>query len=212
MRGRSLHSAWRSAVRRRSGDRSGSIFKRTAVRTVLVIAVVASVATAALALAAVPVASGANPQVVHIKFSDSYTDEDFCSTGMTVNVSFAGHATLWLAPNQPIDFRNESVADTVFTNPMNGATVITHSAYQFSTTLISGDPNGLHTYEWVFKGGAEIIRYAHGGVLSRNAGQLVVDVTFNGDEFVSVQIVSDRGRHPDFGGDCDVLVPALGLG
>ena len=39
-----------------------------------------------------------------------------------------------------------------------------------------GDPNGLHTYEWVFKGGAEIIRYAHGGVLSRNAGKLVVDV------------------------------------
>jgi len=175
-------------------------------RTTLVVTFVT-----ALALTAALVANAANPQVMHFTFADSYTDNDFCGTGMTVNVSFAGHATVWLAPNQPIDFRNESTGDTVFANPLNSTTVSTHSAYQFSTTLSSGDLTGLHTYEWVFKGGAEIIRGAH-GVLSRDAGNLVVDVTFNGDEFVSVEIVSDRGPHPTFGNDCDVLVTALGLG
>jgi hypothetical protein len=65
--------------------------------------------------------------------------------------------------------------------------------------------------QWVFKGAAEIIRLPHGGVLSRDAGDLVVNATFDGDDLISVDIVTDHGGHSLFGNDCSVLVPALGL-
>jgi hypothetical protein len=65
----------------------------------------------------------------------------------------------------------------VFTNPANGATVIIHSAYEFTDRLISGDPNGLNTHEWTFKGAGQVIRAAHGGVPSHDSGYLVVDNT-----------------------------------
>lgn len=192
MHGRSLHLSSRSSF--------------------VAVAVIVSTVAVALAIVAAPAAHAANSQVVHFKFSGTDSDNDFCGTGKTIDLSFEGVVTLFLAPKQPIDFRNQSEGDTVLTNPSNGASVIIHSAYQFSTTLVSGDPSGLHTFEWVFKGGAEIIREAGGGVLSRDAGDLVVDVTFNGDDFVSAQIVGDHGPHPNFGNDCNVLVPALGLG
>jgi hypothetical protein len=49
-------------------------------------------------------------------------------------------------------------------------------------------------------------------VIARDAGNLVVEATFNGDDFVSAEIISDRGGHELFAaGDCSVLVPALGL-
>ena len=98
------------------------------------------------------------------------------------------------------------------TNLTTGSTVLIHSAYRFTNTIISGDPNGLHTVQAVFAGDAETIRDAHGGVIARDAGELVVDATFNGDEFISAEIVSDNGGHSLFtGGDCSVLVPALGI-
>jgi hypothetical protein len=90
--------------------------------------------------------------------------------------------------------------------------VLLHSGYRFTETLISGDPNAVHTVQWVFKGGPEIIRIPHGGVIARDVGNLVVEATLDGEDFVSAEIISDRGGHPLFAnGDCSVLVPALGL-
>jgi hypothetical protein len=179
---------------------------------------IVSAFAAVLALAAVQLASAANPQVIHFTFSGTNTDDNFCDTGMTVNDSYAGHVTVWLAPNQPVDSRNFSEINDVFTNPANGATVIIHSAYGFTDTLISGDPSGLNTHEWIFKGAGQVIRAAHGGVLSHDTGYLVVHTTWNGPEFfgefVGSEIVFDRGPHPGMeNGDhfCNVMVAALGL-
>jgi hypothetical protein len=98
------------------------------------------------------------------------------------------------------------------TNPATGATALIHSGYRFVGTVISGDPNGAHTEQWVFKGAAEVIRTPNGGVIARDAGNLVVVATFNADGSMNVQIVSDNGGHPLFAtGDCGVLVSALGL-
>jgi hypothetical protein len=78
--------------------------------------------------------------------------------------------------------------------------------------FISGDPSGLHTEEWNFKGAAELIRTPQGGVFARDAGYLVVDATFNGDDMTGAEIVADHGGHTLFNGaDCSILVPALGL-
>jgi hypothetical protein len=174
---------------------------------------------AAVALCiAVPAAIGANPQGGHFFFSGTESQDDFCGTGQSVDDTYAIHLNVWNAPNQPVDSRNQSESTVVFTNPANGASVIVHSAYSFTDVLISGEPDGLNTHEWTFKGNAELIRGSNGGVLGHDKGQLVVHVTWNGPEFaggqiVGLEFVTDRGGHGMFAaGDCSVLVPALGLG
>jgi hypothetical protein len=162
------------------------------------------------ALAAATAAPAANPQHVHLSFSGTETQDDFCGTGKSVNDSFDIQVNVWDST------RNQSESTVVFTNPANGASVIVHNAYSFSDSLISGDPSGVNVHEWTFTGNAELIRSAGGGVLGHDRGSLVVDTTWDGPEFsgefLGAQIVSDRGGHPLFGNDCGVLVPALGLG
>jgi hypothetical protein len=190
------------------------------IRLLLAAGATASAVAVGLALGASSSAVAASPnapcnspaaQVVSCHFSNSFVESDFCGTGRTVDLSFDGRFTIPLAPS-PVSSWNNSTTDGVLTNPANGATVLIHSAYRFTQTLLSGDPNGVHTVQGVFKGAAEIIRDAHGGVIARDAGNLVVDATFNGGEFVSAEILSDNGGHSLFAnGDCGVLAPALGL-
>src|SRR2546422_6545026 len=105
----------------------------------------------ALGLGGVPAAVAANPGVNHFTFADSFTDGDFCGTGQAVDVSVFVRGTEFFAPNQPVDYRNVTVGYNVFTNPLNGATVILHFAGPFSDAIISGDPEGVHTHELTFK-------------------------------------------------------------
>jgi len=176
----------------------------------------AALAVAVAAIAAASTAVAASPQHVHLTFSGTETQDDFCGTGKSVVDSFDINLNVWGAPNQPVATRNQSEDTTVFTNPATGASVVVHSAFSFSDALISGDPNGLNTHEWTFIGNAELIRSAAGGVLGHDRGSLVVDTDWNGPEFsgefLGADIVTDRGGHPLFGNDCDVMVPALGLG
>jgi hypothetical protein len=134
---------------------------------------------------------------------------------MTVDIFSSGHGTEWFAPNQPVEYRNKVVGNTVFTNPLNGKTVINHFANTFSDVIISGDPEGLHVHEFTFKGLPEKLRTEHGGVLIRDAGYIIFHETHNGDEFISSEIFVDKGPHPDAESDfalfCEVMTDALGL-
>jgi hypothetical protein len=174
-----------------------------------------AIAIAALALGGVPSAVAADPGVNHFTFTGSFTDDNFCGTGQTVDISVSLRGTEFLSPNQPVDYRNVSDGNSVYTNPLNGATVIQHFAGPFSDTIISGDPAGVHTHELTFRGLPELLRTAHGGVLVRDAGYIVFHEVDNGDVFVSSEIVVDRGPHPDAESDftlfCDVMTSALGL-
>jgi hypothetical protein len=76
----------------------------------------------------------------------------------------SGHGVL--VPNQPVDYRNVSEGSGVFTNPLNGATVIQHFASAFSDIIISGAPEGVHTHELTTKRQPELFRTDHGGVNS----------------------------------------------
>jgi len=178
----------------------------------------ATAAIAAVALVAVPAAGAGNPQVEHFSFGPFVnTYDDFCGTGKTVTETFAGHLTVWNDPNQPVDSRNQSISEDVLTSPSTGVTVITHSAYSFTDSLVSGDPDGINTHEWTFKGAGQVTYAPGSGVLARDAGFLVVDTTWSGPEFDSellgIHVVSDAGGHPTFAGDfCALMVPALGLG
>jgi hypothetical protein len=173
------------------------------------------IVVAALGLGAAPSAMAANPEANHFTVSDSSTDEDFCGTGKTVDVSTFLRFTEFLAPNQPVDYRNVVEADIVYTNPLNGATVTEHFANAFFVTVISGDfPNGVYTVERTAKGLVHQYR-TDGGLLYLDAGYVLVREVWNGDEFVSREIVVDRGPHPDIESGltlfCDVIPSALGL-
>jgi hypothetical protein len=100
------------------------------------------IVVAALGLGGAPSAVAANPEVNHYTISDSLTDNDFCGTGQTVDVSVFVRVTEFLAPNQPVDYRNVVEGNVVYTNPLTGATVTDHLANGFSETIISGDPLG----------------------------------------------------------------------
>jgi hypothetical protein len=168
----------------------------------------------ALGLGIVPSAVAANPDVNHFTITESFTDPDFCGTGQAVDTSVSVRGTEFLAPNQPVDYRNVAVVDFVYTNPLNGATVLRHAAGPFSETIISGDPEGVHTVERTATGLTGLLRTAD-GVVVLGAGYLVLHEVFNGEEFVSREIVIDRGPHPNIESDlalfCEVTTDALGL-
>ncbi|TCN39573.1 hypothetical protein EV644_103345 [Kribbella orskensis] len=168
----------------------------------------------ALGLGAVPSAVAANPGVIHFTMTDSFTDPNFCETRHAVDTAISIKQTTFLAPNQPVDVRSVGVVDFVYTNPQNNATVFRHQAGQFSETIISGDPQGVHTVERTVTGLSGHLHTTDGVVLL-GAGNLVLHEVFNGDEFVSREIVVNRGPHPNIESDlvlfCEVATAALGL-
>jgi hypothetical protein len=168
----------------------------------------------ALGLGAVPSAVAANPDVNHFTITESFTDTDFCGTGQPVDTSVSVKGTAFLAPNQPVDSRNVTQVNVVYTNPQTGATVLRHAAGPVSDTIISGDPEGVHTIEITVRGLVGLLRTAD-GVVMLGAGYLVLHEVFNGDEFVSREIVVDKGPHPNAESDlvlfCEVTTDALGL-
>ena len=176
------------------------------------------VAIVLAAVAGAQAASAGNPGVQHFTFGPIVnTDDDFCGTGTTVTETFTARETQWVDPNQPVDTRLHFVSDDVWTSATTGTAVVTHNAYSYTDVLISGDPNGVNTHRWTFRGAAQISHVKGSGVFVSDAGNFVVLVTWDGPEFASdlidVQIVRDAGGHPTFGSDfCALMVPALGLG
>ena len=168
----------------------------------------------ALGLGAVPSAVAANPGVNHFTITESFTDPDFCGTGQAVETSISVKGTEFLAPNQPVDSRNVTQVNVVYTNPENGATVLRHAAGPVSNTIISGDPEGVHTVETTVRGLSGLLRTAD-GVVVLGAGYLVLHEVFNGDEFVSQEIIINNGPHPEADNDfdlfCGVVTEALGI-
>lgn len=179
-------------------------------RFVLVVGIVVAVA-----LGSMPSAVAANPEVNRFTITDSFTENNFCGSGQAVDVSITVKGTEFLAPNQPVDYRNVAETTVVYTNPENGATVVRHAAGPVSQTIVSGDPEGVHTVELVVSGLSGLLRTADGAVLL-GAGYIVFRETFNGEEFISREILIDRGPHPNLESDlaffCEVMTDALGLG
>lgn len=175
---------------------------------------IAVLSAAVLALVGPSSALAANPDINRFTDSGTDTDTDFCGTGKTVNISFDVRGTEFLDPNQA-DFKVTVRGTVLFTNPLNGNTVIQHFAVQSLETTLSGDPEGLHTLEFTTKGLPELFRTEHGGVLTRDAGYIVFHTTFDGDEFISFEIVTNRGPHPQADSDfelfCEIMTTALEL-
>lgn len=165
-------------------------------------------AVAAVAAVAAP-ASGASA-VMHDRFTETFTDTDFCGSGLTVENAVRGVQNF---TDDSSGFKASGSVRDVITNPANGKSVVVSSAGQFTSTLVDGDLEGVHRFAVTAKGLAEKIRTAHGRVLLRDAGLITFLDTFDGDQFISGEIVVNRGPHPEadsgFRLFCDTVVPAL---
>jgi hypothetical protein len=179
------------------------------------LAMLIGIPIAALILGAAPAAQAAEPGVNHVTANDSFTDPDWCGTGETVEVTFSFQGVEFLTPHAGLDYVQIFHGAYTLTNPETGATVINHIADRYTEAIVSGDPDGIHTVETHFIGLSEQLLLEPGGLLSRDAGVLVALFTFNGDEFVSAEIVSITGPQPDAASDfslfCEITTAALGL-
>ena len=179
------------------------------------LAIFIGVAVLALTLGAVPAAQAAKPGVNHLTVNESFTDPDYCGTGETVEVTLSFRGVEFLTPNAGLDYVQIAHGAYTLTNPETGETVINHIANRYTEAIASGDPEAIHTVEAHFIGLNEQLRLEHGALLSRDAGVLVVLSTFNGDEYVSSEILSITGAQPDAASNyslfCEITTAALGL-
>jgi hypothetical protein len=193
-----------SMKRRKKGFRMRRLAAATGVGAVLML----------MTLAAPPAALAADQQVNHFRDVFTDVDPDFCGTGQQIDIAVDVRGTEWLAPHQA-DYKNVVTGTVTFTNPLTGDTVINHFANAFWDETVSGDPEGLHVHEFTTKGLPELFKTPHGGVLTLDAGYIVFQVTFDGDEEISSEIVVNNGPHPQADSDfelfCEIMPEALGL-
>ena len=170
-----------------------------------------------LVLALLPTAaSAAPPEVNHFRDVGTDTDPDFCGTGQSVDIAFDIRINEWISPNGPQDLvRTTSSGTITYTNPDTGLSVVESVALLTTDTTISGDPEGVHTVLRTNTGVTSKIQTVHGPVLLRNAGLIVLEMTFNGDEFIGEEPVVVKGPHPNaesgFVLFCEVMTEALGI-
>ena len=176
---------------------------------------VAMSAFVALLAVAVPASLAAGQDHNHFRDVGTDVDPDFCGTGQAVDIAFNVVVNEFLAPKNGGDEKIVTSGKVTLTNPLTGDTAIQHFAGPVWNTFISGDPEGVHVEEATVKGLPEMWKLEHGRRLIRDAGYVVVRTTFDGDEFVSQEVLVNKGPHPDLDSDfelfCETLVPALGI-
>ena len=150
---------------------------------------------------------------VHGTDSSDSVDPDFCGTGTSIDVSF--EVTFTAHEGKAGTFKATEHGSFTFTNPATGDAVIVRFAQQYTETLLSGDPDGVHTIAFTYKGLPEQIWTPHGRPLSRDAGFLTVVEVYDGDELLSSTITVKKGPHPEADSDfalfCEVTTEALGI-
>jgi hypothetical protein len=168
-----------------------------------------------LGLALMPTAaSAAPPEVNHFRDVFTDTDPDFCGTGQTVEVEGDVRITDWFSPPDG-PFMTTLSGTVTFTNPDTGLSVVNSFSGRSTETIISGDPEGIHTLLVTTTGLPEKIQTENGPVLLRDAGLIVFEITFDGDEFISQETLLVKGPHPEEASDftlfCEVMTEALGI-
>jgi hypothetical protein len=166
----------------------------------------------ALFLASAASTAGAAPLIdrFHDSFSDTFQD-NICGIDGTnalkvvANVQVFADGTFKLQLNQK----------TVFTSAATGKSVVLFFAAQQVNAGPIDNGDGTVTFVTTFKGLPEMIKLPNGGVLSRDAGFIGFNDTFNATtgEFLGKTVSPQNGPHPEadsgFTLFCDVIVPAL---
>jgi hypothetical protein len=208
---RTLLAGTRSSEVERARDHTGGFRFHVGVRR---LAVATALAVALVAIAGSPGALARGQE--HDHFRDTFTDVDdnFCETGQTINIAGNILVNEWFAPHKG-DFKSTASGKITLTNPLTGDTAVNHFAGPTWVVNISGDPEGDHVHEVTVAGLPERWKLAHGRVLIRDAGYVVLRQTIEDDEVVENEVLVIHGPHPDLESDfelfCETLVPALGI-
>jgi hypothetical protein len=199
-----------SGVESMRGYTRGSRFRASVRR----LAAGTALGVALLALVGAPGALAAAPQLN--RFHDVGTDVDpnFCDTGQTIDIAFDVRGREWFAPHRG-DYKLTAVGTVTFTNPDTADVVIQHFTNPLVEFVVSEGPGDLVVVETHVKGLPELFKTPHGGVLTRDAGYIVLRSTFDGDELIDQEILVDKGPHPqaesDFELFCEIMPEALGI-
>ena len=167
---------------------------------------------------AAPLAAGAGPggKPIHETFDGTFVDKDFCGTGETVFAAFSGRARIWIGetggdPTQ--ELKSTFIVKTTFTR--GSISLVEHAAGQYTNEIVEGVEDEAHTHRFVEKGLRGKLKLPNGRVLTRDAGQIVYDVSFDeDDEVTGLEVISVSGPHPAFESDawCEAATEAFGIG
>ena len=173
--------------------------------------------TAVLAVLSAGVALAAGQPTFHERFSDEGVDTDFCGIGATVEFAGGGRITGWVGetggdPDQLL--KATFNFQFALTNPLNGAAVIDSAAGQDTNVIAAGQETGAHTHRLTAIGLRAKLKLAHGAVLTRDAGSITWEASFNeNDELTDIDVIDVNGPHAGFDSSvwCDAAIEALGL-
>ncbi len=169
------------------------------------------VATFLLALMASSTTAAPLLDRFHGTLNDTFPDTLCGIDGTSV---FGAVYNIQLFPDET--YKAEVRVNQVFTSGATGMSVVLFQAEQFTATgppIDNGD--GTLTFTETVKGLMEQLKLPNGTVLSRDAGVVTFNDTFNATtgEFLGQTISPENGPHPDFDSGstlfCDVIVPAL---
>ncbi|MGE5435382.1 MAG: hypothetical protein ACM3S3_11410 [Candidatus Doudnabacteria bacterium] len=173
--------------------------------------VVALFASVSLALMASSAASAPLVDRFHGTFSDTFPD-NVCGIDGTTALDVVANGQEFADGT----FKSELRSNQVFTSAATGKSVLLFVADQFVAPVVPIDNgDGTLTFTETRKGLMEKLKLPNGTVLSRDAGLVTINDTFDtttGD-FLGTTISPENGPHPDLDSGftlfCDVIVPAL---
>jgi hypothetical protein len=158
-------------------------------------------AAISLALMASSASSARIVEQFHGTFSDTF-DDNICGIEGTTVVSGMDNIQVFADGT----FKDQFRQNYVFTSTATGKSVLLFVAQQFIGTV---------TFTSTFKGLPEKLKLPNGTVLSRDAGFVTFNDTFDATtgDFLGETISPENGPHPDLDSGftlfCDVIVPAL---
>jgi hypothetical protein len=161
-------------------------------------------------------AVAAPPTIEHFRDVGTDVDPDFCGTGQAIDVEFDIRGTVWISPQgEDVLVRVTERGKVTFTNPDTGQSLLNTWAQMTTEQIIEGD-GGVETLLITFKGLPSKLKLPHGEVLSRDAGVIAFEITFDATgEVIDFQVVVNKGPHPEADSDfqlfCEIAVPALGI-
>jgi len=179
--------------------------------------------------AAAPVAAVGKPSdSFHDRIDETFlddpttTDDDFCGVlPVTTHVESVQNGFVRLDKDGHPLFRASGRATVTWTNPATGLSVSNLISGQFRDIKVVENADGTTTFFSTNVGVPERLQTPDGTVLIKDVGRIVFANTFDlhdrdnpdDDEFISGEIVSIAGPHPEADSDftlfCEVAVDAL---
>jgi hypothetical protein len=146
----------------------------------------------------------------HGTFSDTFAD-NICGIDGTTVVNGMDNIQIFADGT----FKDQFRQNYVFTSAATGKSVLLFVAQQFTGVGPIDNGDGTVTFVATFKGLPEKLKIPNGPILSRDAGYVSFNDTFDATtgDFLGEVISPENGPHPDldsgFAIFCDVIVPAL---